>query len=81
MFLGGAQCASHFCRTPFVEFGHLKSMSTNNVVEILPHDKFYSDVYRLHIAKGDGYDTAVSVVIHVVAHGGPIFDTFDVVKH
>lgn len=43
------------------------------------HDKLAGDILGLHIAKGDGYDTVVSWVINVAAHGRLVFYNFDMV--
>jgi hypothetical protein len=57
------------------------AMPRENNIEILPEDALSCDIFRLHVANGDGHNAAVGGVIDMASHGCLLLDTLHMVEH
>ena len=57
------------------------SMSSHDVIEILPEDNLCVLVLGLKITAYNGHDTLICSIINMTSHCSPIGNTFDVIKH
>ena len=57
------------------------TMSSHDVIEILPEDNLCILVLRLKITTCNGHDTLICSIINMTSHYGPIGNMFDVFKH
>jgi hypothetical protein len=56
-------------------------MPSHDVVEVVPEQHLNILVLRLEIAASNSHDALVGPVVHVASHGGPLGDSFDMVRH
>ena len=57
------------------------SMSSHDVIEILPEDNLCVLVLGLKITACNGHDTLICSIINMTSRCSPIGNTFDVIKH
>jgi hypothetical protein len=57
------------------------SMPSHDVVEVVPEQHLNIFVLRLEVAASNSHDALVRPVVNVAGHGGPLGDTFDMVRH
>ena len=56
------------------------SMPSHDMVEFVLGKHLSIIILRLEVTTMDGHDALVGTVIYVVSHGGPLGDTFDMVR-
>ena len=54
---------------------------SHDVVEIFPKDNLRIFVFGLKITACNGHDTLICGIVYMISHGGPINNTFDMIKH
>ena len=64
-----------------LELWQWNSMSSHDVIEILPEDNLCVLVLGLKITACNGHDTLICSIINMTSHCNPIGNTFDVIKH
>ena len=57
------------------------TISSHDVIEILPEDNLCVLVLGLKITTCNGHDTLICSIIDMTSHCGPIGNTFDMIEH
>ena len=64
-----------------LELGLRNTMPCHHIIEVLSKYHMRSSIFRLHIIDCNHHDLTLCRVIDVASHGGPLFDTLDVIEH
>jgi hypothetical protein len=64
-----------------LELGLRNTVPCHQIIKVLPKSHMSSSILELHIANRNGHDSTICEIIDVASHGGPLFDTLDVIEH
>lgn len=56
-------------------------MLSHDMIGIMPKKHLSILVFGLVVVVNDGHDTLIRFVIYMAGHGGPLSDTYDMVRH
>jgi hypothetical protein len=73
-------CLSTVCHES-LELGLRNTVSCHQIIKVLSKYHLSSSILGLHIANRNGHDSTICGVIDVASHGGPLFDTLDVIEY